>query len=113
MSQASTLQLLPQTTGNGTGVTGAKQQAAAYYRAGKSLQTVTWNFTTVNCTMYIEASLEENPGTNDWFVVYVLATGGDTLTQSSFANIEGNFVWIRCRVDPFVSGVIQSVKVTY
>lgn len=113
MAQASTLQLLPQTTGNGIGVTGDKQQAASYYRAGKSLQTVTWDFTTVNCTMYVEASLADNPGTNDWFVVYILTTGGDTLTQRSFVNIEGNYVWIRCRIDPFVTGVIQSVKVTY
>jgi hypothetical protein len=113
MAQATTLQLLPQTTAPGTGVTGTAQKAASYYRAGKTMQTVTWSFTTVQATMYIEASLADNPtSNNDWFVVYTLATGG-TLTQNSFTNIEGNYVWIRCRIDPFTSGVIQNIKVTY
>ena len=113
MAQTTTLQLLPQTTAPGVGVTGDKQRAASYYISGKNLQTVTWNFTTVKCTMYIEASLAENPTSNDWFVVYTLATGNNTLTQNSFTNIEGNFVWIRTRIDPFDTGVIQNIKVSY
>lgn len=113
MSQATTLQLLPQTTAPGTGVTGSAQKAASYYLAGRNLQTISWSFTTVQCTMHIEASLAENPTNNDWFEVYTLATGNSTLTQNSFANVEGNFVWIRCRIDPFVTGVIQNIEVTY
>lgn len=115
MSQATTLILLPQTAGQGVGVTGDKQPAASYYVASRSLQTVTWGLTTFKGTLYIEASLVENPTNNsDWFVVYTLATGNSTLTQNGFTNIEGNFVWLRTRIDPFeLNGVVQYIKVTY
>lgn len=115
MSQPTTLILLPQTAGQGTGVYGDKQPAAGYYVANKSLQTVTWSLTTFKGTMYVEASLVENPtSNNDWFVVYTLATGNSTLTQNGFENINGNFVWLRVRIDPFdLHGVVQYIKVTY
>ena len=113
MAQGTMLQLLPQTVAKSTGVTGDKQKAAAFYRAGRNLQTITWSFTSVKCTMYIEATLAENPTNNDWFPVYTLATGNSILTQNSFTNLEGKYTWIRCRVDPFTDGVIQSVKVSY
>lgn len=113
MAQATTLQLLPQTV-YGSNVVGEPQKAAAYYLGNKNLQTVTWSFTTVKATMIIEASLANNPTSDDdWFVVYTLATGNNTLTQNGFTNIEGNFVWLRARVNPFDAGVIQYVKVTY
>lgn len=115
MAQTTTLILLPQTawTTNTTAVTGTAQKAAGYYLGNKNLQTVTWDLTSVNCIMYIEATLATNPSSDsDWFEVYRLNTGG-LLTERSFTNIEGNFTWIRCRVNPFEQGVIQSVKVSY
>jgi hypothetical protein len=115
MAQTTTLILLPQTvwsTGT-TAVVGTPQKAAGYYLSGKTLQTVTWDFTSVNCTMYIEASLATNPLTDsDWFEVHRVFTGGIS-TERKFQNIEGNYTWIRCRVNPFELGVIQSVKVSY
>ena len=113
MAQGTTLQLLPQTVAKSVGVTGDKQKAAAFYSAGRNLQTITWSFTSVKGTMYIEATLAENPTNNDWFTVFTLATGNTLLTQNSFTNLEGKYVWLRCRVDPFTDGVIQSVKVSY
>lgn len=114
MAQTTTLILLPQTAwATGTSaVVGTAQKAAGYYLANKNLQTVTWDLTNVNCTMYIEATLATEPTNNDWFTVHRLNTGG-LLTERSFTNIEGNFTWIRCRVNPFEAGVIQSVKVSY
>lgn len=114
MAQTTTLILVPQTSWNAnrTSVTGIEQKAAGYYLGNKNLQTVTWDFTSVNGIMVIEASLATTPTNNDWFEVYRLDTGG-VLTQRSFTNIEGNYVWLRCRVNPFSAGVIQSVKVSY
>lgn len=115
MSQVTTLILLPQTAYsiNNTAALGTAQKAAGYYLGNKNLQTVTWDFTNVNCTMYIEASLVSNPTSDsDWFEVYRVATGG-ILTERNFQNIEGNFTWLRCRVNPLEMGVIQSVKVSY
>lgn len=114
MAQTTTLQLLPQTSFNNTRVIGEKQPAASYYAGNKNLQTITWNFTTVKATVYIEASLVAEPTSDsDWFVVHIIATGNNTLTQSSFVNLSGNFVWLRVRVDPFTMGVIQNIKVSY
>jgi hypothetical protein len=115
MAQTTTLILLPQTawTTGTTAVVGTAQKAAGYYLGNSNLQTVTWDFTNVNCIMYIEASLASEPASDsDWFEVYRIDTGGLS-TQRSFTNIEGNYTWIRCRANPFVQGVIQSVKVSY
>lgn len=114
MAQTTTLILLPQTawTTGTSAAMGTAQKAAGYYLGNKNLQTVTWDFTNVNCTMYIEATLATEPSSTDWFTVYTKNTGG-LLTERSFTNIEGNFTWIRCRVNPFTAGVIQSVKVSY
>lgn len=114
MAQTTTLILLPQTAWavGTTAAVGTEQKAAGYYLGNKNLQTVTWDFTNVNCTMYIEATLATEPTSTDWFTVYIKNTGG-LLTERSFTNIEGNFTWIRCRVNPFEAGVIQSVKVSY
>ena len=115
MAQTTTLILLPQTiwTSGTSAASGTAQKAAGYYLGNKNLQTVTWDFTSVNCTMIIQASLATTPSSdNDWFNVYVKNTGG-ILTERSFTNITGNFTWIRCIVNPFEQGVIQSVKVSY
>ena len=115
MAQTTTLQLLPQTVYNvnNTVITGTAQKAAGYYLGNRNLQTVTWDFTTVNCIMFIEASLASNPTSDsDWFEVFRVDTGGIS-TERRFQNIEGNFTWIRCKINPLSQGVIQSVKVSY
>ena len=115
MAQTTTLILLPQTaySASNANIVGTAQKAAGYYLGNRNLQTLTWDFTNVNCTMIIEASLASTPtADSDWFTVYTKNTGG-ILTERSFLNIEGNFVWIRCRIIGFAQGVIQSVKVSY
>jgi hypothetical protein len=112
MSQATTLILLSQTPfGQGLNITGTKQPAASYYLGGADLQTVTWSFTSVTATVNIQASLAENPTSNDWF--NVLEITGSELTQISYQNINGNFVWLRAAVSGFTAGVIQFIKVSY
>ena len=118
MSQATTLQLLPQTSYDSSSVVGGmisgdKQQGASYYLGNKDLQTVTWNITAFTGVVMIQASLVENPldENDDWFTVANII-GSDT-TQVSYQNINGNFVWIRANVTGFTRGVIQNVKVSY
>lgn len=128
MSQATTLILLPQTTylnpGNGASytVTGNSQPAAAYYLGNRDLQTV--NIKCTNCTgnIVIEASLATTPGVNDWFRVYELeANAGATPNSapqlasnaSTYTNIEGNFVYMRAKIEDFNNGVVNYVKLSY
>lgn len=128
MSQTTTLILLSQTTyhnpGNGAPytVTGNSQPAAAYYLGNQDLQTV--NISLTNCTgnIVIEASLATDPTNNDWFDVYQLEANANATPNSApqiasnarmYTNIEGNFVYLRAKVEDFQGGVVNYVKLTY
>jgi hypothetical protein len=91
---------------------GTQQQAASYNLGSKDWQTVTWNLTGVTALIAIQATLAESPEETDWFTVYnISAVNG--LNQVSYANIQGNFVYMRAVVSGFTAGVIQNVKVSY
>jgi hypothetical protein len=128
MSQTTTLIMLPGTTyvnpGNGAPytVTGNTQPAAAYYLGNRDLQTV--NLRLTNCTgnIVIEASLATTPTSNDWFKVYTLEANANATPNSApqiasnaatYTNIEGNFVYLRAKVEDFQGGTVQFVKLSY
>lgn len=128
MSQTTTLVLLPQTTYNGGGnanvytVTGDKYPAASYYLGNKDLQTVAMNLSGVTGNIVIQASLTTDPGSSDWFQVYKLeanvnapsnTSANIASTSSTGVNVEGNFVWMRAKIEDFASGVLQYVKLSY
>lgn len=128
MSQSTVLILLPQTTylnpGNGAPytVTGNTQPAAAYYLANKDLQTVQYSLTNVTGNILIQASLSTAPLDTDWFQVYLLEANANAATDSpeqlasnatSYTNIDGNFVYIRAKIQDFQGGVVNFVKVSY
>lgn len=128
MSQATTLILLPQTTFANVGnvssytVTGNRQQAAAYYLGNRDLQTVALSTVGVTGNIFIEASLATDPSIDDWFDVYELEANANAAngspskiasTTSLGVNVEGNFVWMRAKVEDFSSGIIQYIKLSY
>lgn len=117
MSQVTTLILLPQTAyrnpGNGAPytVTGNAQPAAAYYLGNQDLQTVNFNLSNVTGNIVIEATLAANSDNADWFKVYEFeATASNT---SAYTNIDGNFVYVRAKIDNFSQGTVNFVKVSY
>lgn len=128
MSQQTTLILLPQTAyvnpGNGAPytVTGNSQPAAAYYLGNRDLQTV--NISLTNCTgnIVLEATLATTPGDNDWFKVYELEANAyapsNTAPQIAsnarmYTNVEGNFVYMRAKVEGFSNGGVNYIKLSY
>jgi hypothetical protein len=128
MSQTTTLILLPQTVyvnpGNSSPytVTGNSQPAAAYYLGNQDLQTV--NIKVANCTgnIVIEASLATTPASGDWFKVYELIADANAASNSApqiasnasvYTNINGNFVYMRAKIEDFQAGAVQFVKLTY
>lgn len=128
MSQTTTLILLPQTAyinpGNGAPytVTGNSYPAAAYYLGNRDLQTV--NFRLTNCTanIVIEATLASQPIDADWFKVYELEANANAVTNSEpqlasnasmYTNIEGNFVYMRAKVEDFQGGGVNYIKLSY
>ena len=128
MSQATTLILLPQTAyvnpGNGAPytVTGNSQPAAAYYLGNQDLQTVTYGLSNCTGNIVIEATLASTPSNADWFRVYELEANANAASNSApeiasnataYTNIEGNFVYVRAKIEDFQGGVVNFVKVSY
>lgn len=128
MSQATTLILLPQTAyvnpGNGAPytVTGNSQPAAAYYLGNQDLQTVTYSFTQCVGNLVIEATLASQPTQSDWFKVFEVEANTNapansapqiTSNATAYTNIEGNFVYIRAKLEDFSNGGVNFVKVSY
>lgn len=128
MPQSTTLILLPQTSylnpGNGAPytVTGNTQPAAAYYLGNRDLQTVNINLTNCTGNIVIQASLATTPGASDWFKVYELVANANATPNSAsqlasnasvYTNIEGNFVYMRAKVEDFQGGTVNFVKLSY
>jgi hypothetical protein len=128
MSQTTTLILLPETTylnpGNGAPYTviGNSQPAAAYYLGNRDLQTVNIKATGLTGNVIIEASLATTPVERDWFKVYELEANANAPSNSAtqlasnasiYTNIEGNFVYIRAKIQDFDNGAVQFVKLSY
>jgi hypothetical protein len=128
MSQATTLILFPQTPyinpGNGAPytVTSNSQPAASYYLGNRDLQTV--NISLTNCVgnVVIEATLASTPNDTDWFRVYELEANAYAPANSApqiasnarmYTNIEGNFVYMRAKVEDFQNGGVNYVKLSY
>lgn len=113
MSQSTVLILFPQTIYNGTNVTvtGNPHQAAGYYLGKNELQTISWKLSLCSAIINIQATLEQDPGDDDWFqIAQIIGTGADDI---GYENITGNFVWIRAVITNFASGIVQFVKLTY
>ena len=128
MSQASTLVLFPQISyqnpGNGAAytVTSNSQPAASYYLGNQDLQTINYRLSDCTGNIVIEATLGSVPSTAEWFKVYELVANANaapnTATKlasnaSAYTNIEGNFVYIRAKVQDFAGGTVEFVKLSY
>ena len=128
MSQQTTLILFPQTTYDGGGtaqiysLTSNAQPAAAYYLGNEDLQTVNIKATNFTGNIIIEATLSANSSTNEYFKVYELEANANASTDSipylnsnasMYTNIEGNFVYIRAKIQNFAGGIVNFVKLSY
>jgi len=118
MSQQSTLILFPQTTYDGGGtanvysLTGNAQPAAAYYLGNQDLQTINIKTTQFTGNIVIQATLSANSSTDEYFEVYKLEDCANA-NVSSYTNIDGNFVYIRAKIEDFQHGVVNFIKMSY
>ena len=126
MSQATTLILLSETAYQNPGnsapytVIGDGRPAAAYYLGNRDLQTVNFSLNQVTGNIVIEASLATNPSNGDWFEVYMLEANANADANTApklasnatmYTNIEGNFVFMRAKVENFAAGTVEYVKI--
>jgi hypothetical protein len=118
MSQQTTLILFPQTAYNGGGtaqiysLTGNAQPAAAYYLGNQDLQTVNIKTSDFTGNIVIEATLSSNAQTNEYFEVYKSSNNANA-NLSMYTNIDGNFVYMRAKIEDFQWGVVQFIKLSY
>jgi hypothetical protein len=115
MAQTTTVNLLTQQShpvgSDPVEVYGDRQQAASYILANRDLQTITWHFSgSFEGDCRIEASLETDPGSGDWFHAYTINTNSEL---DGYYNLSGNFVWLRAVVTDWTEGEIQLVTASY
>lgn len=89
-------------------------QAAEYFRGRGSVQTITFDVTDFEGTMYLEACLDTLADSAAWFTTFVFGDGSTVpITDRHPETILGNFVWMRVRVTGFSGGTINSVNISY
>lgn len=121
--KTTTLQLLPTTTygtpsgnydGSSLDFNGVDQKAANYYGAYGGLQTVAFFLLSFQGRIQIQATLESTPTVDaDWFQVHEFDSTASSTTENFSTNINGNFTWIRARVEDFEAGTITKVMLSY
>lgn len=118
MSQQTTLVLFPQTTYDGGGtanvysLTSNAQPAAAYYLGNQDLQTINIKTTDFSGNLVIQATLSANKSTDEYFDVYRIDDCANS-NLSMYTNIDGNFVYLRAKIEDFSYGVVNFVKLSY
>lgn len=89
-------------------------QAAEYFRGRGGIQTIVFDTTDFEGTMYLEACLDTLADSAAWFTTFVYGDGSSIpLTDRYSETVLGNFVWMRVRVTGFTGGTINSVTISY
>jgi hypothetical protein len=89
-------------------------QAANYYKGRGSVQTVIFSVTEFEGDITLEATLDTDADSANWFDAYIYGDGSTIpLTDYHPASITGNFTWMRLRIEGFSGGTINSVTITY
>ena len=89
-------------------------QAANYYMGRGSVQTIMFSVNAFEGIMYLEATLDTDPDSAEWFETFVYGDGSTVpLTDYHPATVTGNFTWMRVRVAGFSGGTINATTITY
>ena len=99
--------------GIATTFSGNAVRGASHYYQTKDQQTFSWQLNNFVGYLIIEATLETDPATPNYFEVANIGDGITAITESTSLNVIGNFTWVRVSVVNFASGTITEVAVTY
>ena len=92
---------------------GIPSKAAAYYTKDKGVQTIAWFLNNFQGTIHIEATLDADADLANWFDLGVIDGSITPLTENDSMNIDGNFTWIRARIENFTAGEIIKISLSY
>jgi hypothetical protein len=87
--------------------------AANYYGGQGSLQTITYKVVGFSGVITLEATLDSNADSANYFEVDEYDAASTTITDLHPVNVTGNFVYLRAHVTAFDAGSIDFVTATY
>jgi hypothetical protein len=92
-------------------VTGDRFKGDGFYGRADGLHTVAYYLVGFLGIIKIQGSLATDPGDNDWFDIddTRYGDGSTILTENTFRNFTGNFMWIRVIVTDFSAGNVSKV----
>ena len=87
--------------------------AANYYAGNGSIQTLFYSLDGFVGTITVEATLNDLPEQAQWFDISERGDGITPDTGYTSATVQGNFSWLRARVEAFDGGTITAVTAVY
>ena len=92
---------------------GDPQKAANYYRGRGGVQTIQWNLSGAQALITVQATLDADPATVQWFDITAYGNATTPVTAVHSDSVLGNFTWLRAAVTGFAAGNITAVTATY
>ena len=92
---------------------GDPQKAANYYRGRGGVQTMQWNLSGAQALITVQATLDADPATVQWFDIAAYGNATTPVTAVYSDSVLGNFTWVRAAVTGFAAGNINVVTATY
>jgi hypothetical protein len=92
-------------------VTGDRFKGDGYYSSNDGLHTVAYYLSGFVGIIKIQGTLASNPSSSDWFDISgtTVGNGSTVISENTFKNFVGNFVWIRVIVTNFSAGTVNKV----
>ena len=88
-------------------------KAVGYYQGQGGIQTMGIRTTNFPGVITLQATIDNEWQTADWFDVYEYGDGSSDLTDHRVYTATGNFTWVRAKITGFESGTINFVNITY
>ena len=94
-------------------------KAAGYYSTHGTLQSVAFFTEDFLGTIEVQATVDSDSATAEWFTVHTFEGDGSSANDSSaqywneVQNITGRFTWARVKVSDFTQGVINKITISY
>lgn len=89
------------------------QRAADYYRGYGGLQTLRYQLTGFVGRMIFEATLDPTAIDANWFTTLDLDYTTSPVSELRGESIQGNFTWMRVRIEDFAAGTVNFVNIIY
>jgi len=94
-------------------------KAVGYYQGQGGIQTLGIRTTNFTGTITLQATIDEQWQTANWFDIYAygddstINDGSSAITDHRVFTATGNYVWVRARITGFDSGTINFVNIVY